>query len=90
MNTDFLEINFGFTDKVIQDYYNDNDSSILPSFIFGIFLLAALFNLYFFLIVRGRVYLYFSLDSFVRGISRFLYSNDIFFQGTSDSEVVFG
>jgi len=78
---DFLDIRFGFADNVIQDYYyNNNDSSILPSFIFGVFLLAALFNLYFFLIVRGRVYLYFSLALFCHGISRFLESNDIFFR----------
>ncbi len=76
---DFLEIKFGFTEKVIQDYYDDTDSSILPSFLFGIFLLAALFNLYFFLIVRGRVYLLFSLTLLCNGIFRFLSSNDIFF-----------
>ncbi len=68
---DFLEIRFGFTDKVIQDYYDDNDSSIFPSFIFGVFLLAALFNLYFFLIVRGRVYLFFSLTLLFNGFMRF-------------------
>jgi two-component system NtrC family sensor kinase len=77
---DFLKIDFGFTDKVIKEYYDDNDSSILPSFLFGFFLLAALFNLYFFLIVRGRVYLFFSLTLLFRGFSRFLYSNDIFFR----------
>jgi two-component system NtrC family sensor kinase len=77
---DYLEINFGFVDTAIQDYYNDNDPSILPSFLFGLFLLAALFNLYFFLIVRERVYLFFSLTLLFRGFSRFLYSNDIFFR----------
>jgi two-component system, NtrC family, sensor kinase len=76
----FLEIHVGFTDKVIQDYYDDNDPSILSSFLFGVFLLAALFNLYFFLIVRGRVYLFFALTLLFRGVSRFLYSNDIFFR----------
>jgi signal transduction histidine kinase len=75
---DFLEINFGFTDKVIQDYYNDNDPSILSSFLFGLFLLAALFNLYFFLIVRQRVYLFFSLTLLGRGFAGFIQSN-IFF-----------
>jgi len=65
---DFLEINFGFTDKVIQDYYNDNDSSVLPSFLFGFFLIAALFNIYFFLVVRERVYLFFSLMLLGRGL----------------------
>ncbi len=77
---DFLEINFGFTDRVIQKYYDENDSSLFPSFMFGIFLLAALFNLYFFLIVRGRVYLLFSLTLFSHGFSRFFSSNAIFFK----------
>src|SRR5438445_158135 len=67
------------TGKAIQNYDNDNDPSILPSFLFGLFLLAGLFNLYFFLIVRQLVYLLFSLTLFFRGFSRFLYSNDIFF-----------
>ena len=65
---DFLEIDFGFTDKVIQEYYNDNNPSILPSILFGFFLLAALFNIYFFLIVRERVYLFFSLTLLSRAI----------------------
>ncbi len=77
---DFFGIKFGFTDKVIQAYYDENDSSILPSFIFGVFLLAALFNLYFFLIVHQRVYLIFSLMLFFRGFSRFLYANEVFFK----------
>ena len=61
---DYLQVNFGFTDKAIQKYYAENDSSILPSFLFGFFLLAALFNLYFFIIVRGYVYLFFFLNPF--------------------------
>ncbi len=77
---DFLEIKFGFTDNVIKKFFNENDSSILTSFLFGLFLLAALFNLYFFLIVRGYVYLFFSLTLFFRGFSRFLSFNDVFFR----------
>ncbi len=77
---DFFGIKFGFTDRVIQDYYDENDPSILPSFLFGIFLLAALFNLYFFLITHQKVYLLFSLMLFFRGFSRFLWANDVFFR----------
>jgi len=75
----FLGVNFGFTDKVIQDYYNDNDPSTLPSFLFGLLLLAAIFNLYFYLIVRQPVYLFFSLTLLFRG-SWFILNNDIFFR----------
>ena len=77
---DYLQISFGFTDKAIQKYYAENDSSILPSFLFGFFLLAALFNLYFFIIIRRYVYLFFSLTLFFRGFSRFLWANDVFFK----------
>lgn len=79
-NPRLLEINFGFTDYVIRDYYSDNDPSVRSSFLFGLFLLATIFNLYFFLIVRQRVYLFFSLTLFGIGFSRFLFFNDIFFR----------
>jgi two-component system, NtrC family, sensor kinase len=75
---DFLAINFGFKDNVVQKYYDDNDSSILPSFVFGVFLLAALFNLYFFLIVQRRVYMFFSLILLFNGLMRFFSSIAIF------------
>jgi two-component system NtrC family sensor kinase len=69
----------GLTDKVIQKNY-DNGSSVLPAFIFGIFLLAALFNLYFFMVVRERVYLYFSLAIAFESFARFLDGTDILFR----------
>ena len=69
---DFLEINFGFTDKVIQAYYNHNDPSLFPSFLFGFFLLAVLFNIYFFLVVHERVYLFLSLMVLGRALPLFL------------------
>ena len=75
---DFLEINFGFTDKVIQDYYNDIDPSVFPSILFGFFLLAALFNIYFFLVVHERVYLFFSLMLLGRGLPLFLIISFLF------------
>src|SRR4029077_8484961 len=65
---DFLEINVGFTDKVMQDYDDNNYPSVLPSLLFGFFLLAALFNIYFFLVVHERVYLFFSLMLLGRGL----------------------
>jgi signal transduction histidine kinase len=77
---DFLDVKFGFTDKFVQSYYNDSDASVLPYFIFGIFLLAALFNLYFFLIVRWFVYLFFSLTLLFNGFMRFFSFSDIFFK----------
>jgi hypothetical protein len=77
-NPVFLGINFGFTDKVIQGYYTDNDPSVLSSFLFGFFLLAALFNIYFSLVVHERVYLFFSLMVLGRGLPLLL-DNIVFF-----------
>src|SRR5690348_2957399 len=37
----FLGLSFGFTDKVMQHHYNNNDPSILRSFLFGLLFLAA-------------------------------------------------
>jgi two-component system NtrC family sensor kinase len=75
---DFLEVNFGYTDKVIQDYYNDTDPSVFPSILFGFFLLAALFNIYFFLVVHERVYLFFSLMILGRGLPILFDNNNAF------------
>ena len=65
---EFPYVDFGFTDKVIKKYFSDIDPSVLPSFLFGFFVLAALFNIYFFLVVHERVYLFFSLMLLGRGI----------------------
>jgi len=71
-------IEFGFTERVMQEQYLDNNSNILPSILFGFLLLAALFNIYFFLIIRERVYLLFSLTLLSRAITSFLLDTDLF------------
>jgi len=73
-------IEFGFTEKVLRENYLDNNSDILPSVLFGFLILAALFNIYFFLITRERVYLFFSLTILSRAFASFLYDTDIFFR----------
>jgi sensor histidine kinase YesM len=74
-----VQLNFGYTDKVLQKYFSQEDPSMLPSFLFGLLVLAALFNIYFFLIVHERVYLFFSLMLVSRGFSRFIEESYIFF-----------
>ncbi|HEY6977728.1 MAG TPA: ATP-binding protein [Chitinophagaceae bacterium] len=69
-----------FADKVIQKYYIDNEPSVIPPVIFGIFLVAAFLNLYFFIVVRKRVYLYFSFVTTFVGFKNFLDSTGIFFR----------
>jgi two-component system, NtrC family, sensor kinase len=69
---------FGFTEKVLQEQYLDSNSDILPSILFGFLILAALFNIYFFLITRERVYLFFSLMILSRAFASFLFDTDFF------------
>jgi sensor histidine kinase YesM len=76
-----VQIDFGYTDKVLQKYFSQEDPSMLPSFLFGLLVLAALFNIYFFLIVHERVYLFFSLMLLGRGFSRFIEESYIFLPG---------
>src|SRR6476620_9272466 len=66
--------------KVVQEYFYDVEPSALSPFMFGIFLVAAFLNLYFFIIVRERVYLYFSLAVAFESFKKFLDSTDIFFR----------
>ena len=67
---------FGFTERVLQQQYLYNNSFIMPSILFGFLILAALYNIYFFLIIRERVYLLFSLTLLSRAIASFLYDTD--------------
>ena len=73
-------IEFGFTEKVLQEQYLENNSDILPSILFGVLILAALFNIYFFLITRERVYLLFSLMILSRAFASFLFDTDFLFR----------
>ncbi len=77
---EILEIYCAFGDKIIQEIYDRTDSHILHSFLLGVVLLAALFNFYFFLIIRERVYLLFSLALLFRVfLTPLMYSSPIFF-----------
>ena len=70
-----FSIYYGSTDKIIKQYYVDNDSyyfnNLHDTFFFGFMFLAALFNFFFFMIVRERTYLYFALYVFFLGFGRF-------------------
>jgi signal transduction histidine kinase len=75
-------VEYGFTNKVIKTNYILDEShyflSIHDSFLFGLILLAAVFNFFFFLIVRERVYLYFALWVFCLGFGRFNMGSEFF------------
>jgi two-component system NtrC family sensor kinase len=60
-----LEAGFVSTEKLVRNSYVENDTflfkTILGSFLIGLLFFAATFNFFFFLVVRERVYLYYSL-----------------------------
>ncbi len=61
----FLSVSIGITNKVIQENYIENDSNFsirdLSALFTGILLFAVVFSLFFYSIVRDRVYLYYAL-----------------------------
>src|SRR5688572_16228231 len=71
-------IELGFTETLLQEQYLDNNSDLLPSILFGFLILASLFNIYFFLITREKVYLFFSLMILSRTFASFLFDTDVF------------
>jgi hypothetical protein len=75
-------VEYGFTNKVIKTNYILDESpyflSIHDSFLFGLILFAAVFNFFFFLIVRERVYLYFAIWVFFLGFGRFNVGSEFF------------
>jgi len=68
-------ISFGSTEKAILQNYVVNEShyfnSVHDSFFFGVMLLAAIFNFFFYLIIRERTYFYFACYVFFLGFGRF-------------------
>jgi signal transduction histidine kinase len=68
-------VGFSSTDKIIKQDYAKADTkyfnNIQNSFLFGVLLFASLFIFFFFIIVREKVYLYFSLYLLSLGIGRF-------------------
>jgi len=79
LDPETLQIYCTFGDKVIQENYDRSDSHILYSFLLGVLVLAALFNFYFYLITRERIYLLFSLTLLFRSIITPLLGNSTVF-----------
>ena len=65
---------FGGSKKILEQSYTQAESlyisAVHDSVLFGIILFACVFNFFFFLIVKERVYLYFALYVFFLGIGR--------------------
>ncbi|HUZ58359.1 MAG TPA: ATP-binding protein [Hanamia sp.] len=77
-----MKIDFSFTDKLIQhDYINDNSNdmtAIQDAFLLGMFILSIIINFYFFLVVREKEFLYFSLFLLVFSVEALCSLNDAF------------
>jgi signal transduction histidine kinase len=74
------KIRIGLANKIIQEQYIDYDVPLLSTLIIGIFLAAAFLNLYFFAVVRERVYLYFALTLLGRAGMNLISDYDILFR----------
>ncbi len=68
---------FSSSKKILEQNYVEDESlyisAVHDSILFGILLFACLFNFFFFLIVKERVYLHFALYIFFLGIGRMLF-----------------
>jgi two-component system NtrC family sensor kinase len=75
--TDKYSIFFSASKKILEQYYVQDESlyisAVHDSILFGILLFACVFNFFFFLIVKERVYLYFALYVFFLGIGRMVF-----------------
>jgi signal transduction histidine kinase/DNA-binding response OmpR family regulator len=81
---DSMKVSFGFTDKMIQDNYIEDNfhglTEIQDAFLLGMFILSLVINFYFYLIVREKEFLYFCLFIFASGIQAICSLDDIFFK----------
>jgi two-component system NtrC family sensor kinase len=70
---------FNTSKKILEQNYVQDESlytdAIHNSILFGILLFACVFNFFFFLIVKERVYLYFALYVFFLGVGRMLFES---------------
>jgi signal transduction histidine kinase/DNA-binding response OmpR family regulator len=81
---DTMKVSFGFTDKIIQTNYIDDNfhglTEIQDAFLLGMFILSLVINFYFYLIVREKEFLYFCLFIFAFSIQAIGSLDDIFFR----------
>ena len=79
---DNIWVGFNSTEKAMQKIYTiagtDYLNAIHNSFIFGMLAFASLFIFFFFLIIKEKVYLYFSLYLLDLGIGRFNTNNEMY------------
>ena len=71
--TDNVAVSFGSTITALHNYAQHESlylTNVHNSILFGVLLFAALFNFFFFLVVRERIYLYFSIYLICLGVGR--------------------
>ena len=79
---DSMEVAFSFTEKLVRhDYVNDQSyytTAIQDAFLLGMFTLSVIINFYFFIVVREKEFLYFSLFLFSFCVLALCSLNDVF------------
>ncbi|HEY6082490.1 MAG TPA: response regulator, partial [Chitinophagaceae bacterium] len=77
-----MEINLRFTANVIRQNYVSDDTyymmAIQDAFLLGLFVLSMVLNFYFFLVVREKEFLFFSLFLLLFGLDALTSLNDVF------------
>jgi signal transduction histidine kinase len=70
----YLSVIFGYSDQVVKSDYVENEThyftGIHDSVLFGFLVFVALFNFFFFLIVKEKMYLFFALFTLSLGLGR--------------------
>lgn len=81
---DSISASFSFADKLIEHNYVKDEShemnAIQDSFLLGMFILSMVINFYFFLVVREKEFLYFTLFLLLNCILALCSLNDVFFR----------
>ncbi len=79
---DSIKMSFSFTDKLIEHNYLKDEShemnAIQDTFLLGMFILSMVINFYFFLVVREKEFLYFTLFLLLASIEALCSLNDVF------------
>ncbi len=79
---DSIMASFSFTDKLIEHNYAKDEShdmnAIQDTFLLGMFILSMVINFYFFLVVREKEFLYFTLFLLLASISALCSLNHVF------------
>jgi signal transduction histidine kinase/DNA-binding response OmpR family regulator len=83
---DSIKVSFSYADKLIEHNYVKDEShemdTIQDTFLLGMFILSMVINFYFFLVVREKEFLYFTLFLLMSSILALCSLNDVFLRNS--------